>query len=143
MKRHILFRCNGASKNNNIMKDIKFEDVQSLLDSGKQPEEMFGCIDEFYNGFRRIELNNKWNYLDENNKLLSNTWFDYCWSFCDGAGVVELNGKRNYLKPDGTLLSDKWFDICYKFEEGLAKVELDDEICYINQNGELLRKKIE
>ena len=141
MKTHILFRCNGVSKNNNIMEKIKFEEVQSLLDSGKQPKEIFDRVDVEAEGFRVVELNEKYNYLDVNGKLLSpDQWFDYCWYFQEGFGIVELNYKRNYLKPDGTLLSDTWFDDCQDFDNGFAKVVLNGETCYINQNGELLHK---
>lgn len=123
------------------MKDIKFEEVQNLLDSGKQPKEVLDWVGSISYGFRVVGLNYKSNYLDENNKLLSNTWFDYCWGFISGLGTVQLDRKQNYIKPDGTLLSEIWFDYCYIFGDGLAKVILDGETCYINQNGELLHKK--
>ena len=53
------------------MKNIKFEEVQNLLDSGKEPEEVFGDVDDCFEGFRTIRLNSKFNYIDKNNKLLS------------------------------------------------------------------------
>ena len=121
---------------------ILFDEVQGLLDSGKKPEEVFGIgLSKEREGFRVVYLNGKRNYIDKNNKLLSDKWFSFCYDFSEGFGIVELNGKRNYLKPDGTLLSDTWFDYCYKFEEGFGKVILNDKRNYIKPNGTLLSDK--
>ena len=57
------------------MEKIKFEEVQSLLDSGKKPEEVFDFVDSSRYGWRLCRLNGKWNYIDENNKLLFDEWF--------------------------------------------------------------------
>lgn len=117
------------------MKDIKFEEVQSLLDGGKQPEEIFDWVGSSYNGFRVVGLNYKRNYIDENNKLLSKKWFDTCCGFSDWFGVVEINDKSNYIKFDGTFLSEQWFDMCYDFSNGLGKVELDGKEYKIDKDG--------
>ena len=120
------------------MENIKFEEVQNLLDSGKNPKEVFDDIDFELEGFRVVKLKDKWNYLDKNNKLLSNIWFDWCSPFDDHFGIVKLNGKHNYLKPDGKLLSEQWFDYCCNFYEGFGVVELNEKWNYIKLDGELL-----
>ena len=123
------------------MKSIRFEEVQSLLDSGKQPEEIFEIIFPEKGGFRMVMLSSKCIYLDKNNKLLSNIWFDNGGDFWEGFGVVELNGKQNYIKPDGTLLSKQWFDVCHRFYNGLGQVKLNGKKNMIKPNGKLLFDK--
>lgn len=92
------------------MKDIKFEDVQELLDSGNDPEEIFDRVSNEYYGFKIVMLNDKFNYLDENNKLLSSDlWFDDCepMNYYGVAGIY-LNNKYNRIRSDGELVFDKW-----------------------------------
>ena len=140
-------------KNSIIKENIKFEDAQSLLDSGKAPKEVFDFVNIEFGGFREVRLNNKYNYIDENNKLLSpELWFDECGIFKNdfglnkklkdgekyGYGRVRLNGKYNYIKPDGTLLSDTWFGLCEEFKGGFAVVYLNDKYNYINPDGKFL-----
>lgn len=121
------------------MKDNLFVEVQELLDSGKKLEEVFDWVGSSYNGFRVVELNYKWNYLDKNNKLLfPDRWLDYCGSFNDGFGAIRLNSKWNYTKPNGEFLSKQWFDYCYDFNEGFAVVRVYAKYNYIKPNGELL-----
>lgn len=121
------------------MSNIKFEEVQGLLDDGKEPEEVFNWVDWDAEGFRVVELDGKHNYLDENNKILSpDLWFDIANSFRYKLGVVTLNGKDNYIKPDGTLLFEHWFDNCHKFYEGFAVVNNDYKWNYINEKGKFL-----
>ena len=124
------------------MEKIKFEEVQSLLDSGKKPEGVFDRVDVEAEGFRVVSLHHKWNYLDRSNKLLSSDqWFSWCERFYDGFGVVVLNGKNNFIKPDGELLSEQWFDWCYRFDKGLGRVVLGSKWNYIKPDGKLLFKQ--
>lgn len=123
------------------MKDIKFEEVQSLLDSGKKLEDVFDRVTKEYYGFRVVCLNGKWNYIDSDSKLFSpNQWFDYCTSFQEDFGRVKLSDKGwNYIKIDGTYVSDIWFDWCGKFCNGFGVVKLDEaKYNYIDLNGEFL-----
>lgn len=120
------------------MTQVKFKEVQSLLNNGKNPKEIFDDIDFEAEGFRMAELNNKWNYLDKKGKLLSTMWFDKCHKFYNGFGIVKLNDKHNYIKSDGKLLSEEWFDNCYEFNEGFGIVELNGKRNYLKPDGTLL-----
>ncbi len=118
---------------------VTFDNVQELLDSGKSPSEVFDFCYDFNDGFAIVKLNDKYNYIDENYKLLSNKWFDECYSFSDGFAKVRLNGKYNYIDKNCELLSpNQWFDWCSRYSEGFAKVELNYKYNYINTNGELV-----
>ena len=62
-------------------------------------------------GLLTVKLNQKENYLDKNNKLLSpDLWFDSAFSFYGDYSVVELNGKWNRIKSNGDLVFEKWIN---------------------------------
>ena len=119
--------------------------VSEMLAQGVPPEKIFSKIDtKFFEGFARVKLNGKWNYINANGELLSpSQWLDWCHNFKEGLAKVILNGKCNYINTNGELLSpNKWFDNCRSFKEGFARVELDGKCNYINTNGELLSPNI-
>ena len=76
---------------------VLFDEVQELLNDGKKPEEIFNKVGNFGNGFARVILNNKCNFINTNNQLLSDTWFDKCGDFYDGFARVRLNDKYNFI----------------------------------------------
>ena len=63
------------------MEKIKFEEVQGLLDSGKQLEEVFDWIGNEMEGYRIVQYHGKYNFLDSNRKLVSDTWLDNALDF--------------------------------------------------------------
>ena len=118
---------------------ILFDEVQGLLDSGKQPEDIFDFVWDFINGFARVELNNKWNYINQEYRLICNQWFDDVWGFNRyGIAKVVLNYKWNFINQEGRLISNQWFDYASDFNEGFAKVQLNDKYNFINQEGRLI-----
>ena len=117
---------------------ILFDEVQGLLDSGKNPEEIFNVVDSFCEGFAAVYLNDKWNFLNKEGKLLSNQWFDVVDDFSEGFAGVRLNNKWNYINKDGQFLSNQWFDVVDDFREGFASVYLNDKYNYINKDGQFL-----
>ena len=116
---------------------ILFDEVQELLDYGKAPREIFDRCFDFLDGFARVKLNDKYNFINTNGQLISDTWFDYCGDFYDGFAIVELNDKWNFINTNGQLISDTWFDRCFDFLDGFARVKLNDKYNYINNNGQL------
>ena len=117
---------------------ILFDEVQGLLDAGTPPEKIFQNVGRFSEGFARVELNGKYNFIDKNGKLLSGTWFDSAWNFSEGFTYVELNGKYNFIDKNGKSLSDTWFDDAGIFSEGSAWVKLNTKWNLIDKNGKLL-----
>ena len=117
---------------------VTFDEAQELLESGKNPIEVFDYCYDFYEGFAVVNLNDKYNYIDENNKLLSDQWFDECDNFHYGFACVQLGEEWNYIDTKGELLSpSQWFDDCYAFSDGFAIVLLNNEWVKINTNGEI------
>ena len=117
---------------------VLFDEVQELLDNGKKPEEIFDIVVNFSNGFARVFLNDKYNFINDNRQLISKTWFDYCYIFSNGFSRVELNKKYNYINTNGQIISNTWFDRCFDFIDGFARVELNDKYNYINTNEKII-----
>ena len=117
---------------------ILFDEVQDLLDSGKKPEEIFDYCDDFIEGFARVELNGKFNFINRERKLLSSQWFDYCDDFIEGFARVELNDKYNFINGEGKVFSNQWFDDCGDFNDGFAWIRLNSKYNFINGEGKLL-----
>ncbi|MCI6995035.1 MAG: WG repeat-containing protein [Methanobrevibacter sp.] len=117
---------------------VPFDTVQELLDNGEKPEEIFNYCGDFCEGFAVVQLNGKYNYINANNQLISDTWFDYCGYFRKGFACVELYGKYNFINTNGQIISDTWFDDCYAFYNGFAYVRLNNKCNFINTDGQLL-----
>ena len=120
---------------------VLFDEVQELLDCGKKPEEIFDRIGSFKDGFACVILNNKYNFINTNNQLISDTWFDDCGNFHNGFAIVALNHKWNFINTNGQLISDTWFDDCGVFDDGVARVKLNGQEHYINTNGQIVESK--
>ena len=118
---------------------VTFDEAQELLDSGKNPSEVFDWCGLFIEGFARVKLNGKYNYIDKNNKLLLNQWFDDFIDFCEGFSCIKVGQKWNFINTRCELLSpDKWFDDCDSFSEGFARVQLGKKWNFIDMHCELL-----
>ena len=117
---------------------ILFDDVQGMLDSGVRIEDIFKKIERFFNGFARVELNGKYNFINQERKLISDTWFDNTGLFNEGFALVMLNCKCNYINGEGKLLSDTGFDYAWDFYNGVATVISNGKYNFINQEGKLL-----
>lgn len=126
-----------ALKPNNKWKEI-LSDVMRRLSDGESPEEVFDDCYDFSEGFAKVELSGKWNFISTEGELLSERWFDGCGKFVEGFAEVRLNGKENLINTEGELLSERWFDSCERFYKGFARVRLNDKFNFINTEGELL-----
>ena len=114
---------------------ILFDEVQALLDSGKKPKEIFEKVGEFQNGYARVKLNGKCNFISEEGRLVSPTWFDSCLDFENGYAKVELNDKWNFINTEGRLVSHTWFDSCEDFKNSYTRVKLNGKWNHINGDG--------
>ena len=114
---------------------ILFDEVQGMLDNGVPRDEIFYYVYNFSDGYAKVKLNGKWNFINRNNKLLSDTWYDGVNIFSDGCACVMLGDKVNFIDTYGEFISDTWYDGGYVFLNGYAKVELDDKLNLIDRNG--------
>ena len=127
-------------KPSTLLKD-RLEKALSLAEKGDFSG--FDNIDNFdKNGLAKVELNNKWNFIDTNGNLLSKQWFDYISYFENGFAKVMLNNKYNFIDVNCNLLSKQWFYIVYDFNEyGISKVKLNNKCNFIDTNGNLLSQQ--
>ena len=100
----------------------------------------YDFVGNFYNGYARVKLNNKWNSVDTQGKLVSpNQWFDWIGDFHDGYAKVILNNKWNFIDTQGKLVSpNQWFDGVGRFTNGYAKVKLNSKFNFIDVQGNLV-----
>lgn len=125
------------------------ETIESKLASGADPNSIFDMVFEECEGFRRVYLDEKYNYLTKDNKILSKEWFDWANDFDNGLGRVTkiLNGERKYniIKPNGKLVANDWYSYIQEMGEGYFMVSKElagEELVYncIGHDGELLSK---
>ena len=114
---------------------ILFDEVQPMLDNGVSPADIFKEISDFNDGYAKVNLNGKWNFINRNNKLLSDTWFDAVYDFYNGYAKVNFNDKWNFIDTNGKLISDTWFGWVDDFINGYAMVLLDNKWNLIDRNG--------
>ena len=83
---------------------------------------------------------NKYNFIDAQGKLLSDTWFDWISGFYDGFSVVgRENHEYNYIDKQGKILSSEWFKWLDYFHNGFARVQrFDDLMNFIGEDGKII-----
>ena len=68
------------------------------------PSQWFDDVYNFFNRYAKVRLNNKYNLIDTQGKLVSpNQWFDAVGNFYDGYATVELNGKWYKIDTKGNI----------------------------------------
>lgn len=112
--------------------------VEQRLANGEDYKDVFDNCHDFKEGFANVELNGKWNLINQEGKFLSNQWFDFCEKFYNGFAGVMLNGKCNFINQEGELLSNQWFDWIGVFYDGITWVMLNGKYNFINEEGKLI-----
>jgi hypothetical protein len=129
-------------KPNTKWKDM-VNNAKQRLANGESPKEIFDYVDEFIEGYAKVELNDKWNCINKNGEIISDKWFDSVDNFKNGYAKVGLNDKLNFINKNGEIISDTWFDGAFDFKEGndiesYSLVTLNDKWNCINKNGEII-----
>lgn len=89
-------------KPNNKWANI-IETAKQRLANGESPKDVFDDVGNFDEGFACVQLNGKWNLINQEAQLISNQWFDYIGDFYEGFKLVKLNGKFYRLDTSGRL----------------------------------------
>ena len=84
-------------------------------------------------------IDEKYNLIDANGKLLLDEWYEWVDYFHDGfAKVQRAYDKYNYIDKNGKLLSNEWFKYVYNFNNGFAEVKrTNGEWAKIDTNGKI------
>ena len=122
-------------KPNNKWKDLLTSAMQHLA-NGEDPRNVFNYVGNFREGFATIRLNNKWNYINQEGKILSDLWYDYCDIFKNGFARVQIGNKHTFIREDGKRLNNEWYDYCFTFENGFARVKISDKYTFIREDGQ-------
>ncbi len=120
---------------------VSFDEAKERLESGEDPSDIFQDVSDAHDGFARIKLNDKWNFIDKHGKLLNDKWLDGVGAFNDGVATIILNDKYNFIDQNGKFLSDKWFDYAGHFANGVARIKLNGKWNFIDKQGKLLSDK--
>ena len=102
-------------------------------------DQWFEYLDDFHDGFARVKLNRKYNFIDTKGNILADQWFDYVENFHDGFARVKLNRKYNFIDTEGNIRFDQWFDYVYDFHDGFAWVSLNGYEHLIDTKGNIIR----
>lgn len=104
---------------------------------------------DFYDGVAWVKNGEgKYNYVNKQNQLICQEWFDDAMDFRDGVGVVRRKNKWNFVNGLGELISRMWFDDVHYSSEGYAAVKVSNNFNpdnihkwnYINHNGKFISK---
>ena len=98
----------------------------------------FDDVWNFNEGFAKVQLNGKENFINTEGQLLSQQWFDNMGDFNEGFAKVEINGKENFINAEGQLLSKQWLDDVGNFTGGFAIVWLNRKNNFINTEGQIV-----
>jgi hypothetical protein len=92
-------------------------------------------------GWRKVELNGKKGFIDENGKEVVPPKYDYIYDADDDNGwrKVELDGKKGFIDKNGKEIVPPEYDYIYDWSGGLLKVEKKDKTGYINREGKLVQ----
>ena len=63
----------------------------------------FDWIGDFNEGFVRVRINDKWNFINTEGQIAFNQWFDAAGDFHEGFAIVRINDKRYNLDKEGNL----------------------------------------
>ena len=86
-------------------------------------------------------IDEKYNLIDANGKLLLDEWYDFVSDFYgEVAVVVRGDGDFNFINKQGNILSDDWYEWVDDFHEGFARVKRSNgELCKIDKSGKLYK----
>ena len=111
-------------------------------------DEWFDRIDDLKNGYFKVKLNERYNFINSNCEYLSKDWFLYI-SYLEnkdgdknGLAIItkSKNGRSNIINSDCNFLFDEWYDWVGDFnrDNGFVKVFLNNKYNFINiiSNGD-------
>ena len=127
-----------------VGKSLECNDKQKLAVNEEEPPITFDYIGDFHEGFAIVRVKDKYNFINEEMKVLSRRpfrrWFDHVGSFSEGFAWVYSRGEGwNFINKEGKILSNQWFDAVEYFRGGFARVYSRGKGWnFINKEGKIL-----
>lgn len=84
-----------------------------------------------------VELNNKYGYIDKDNKFFIPCTYDMAFSFSEDLAVVMVNEKCGYINKKNEIVIGCEFDAATPFEDGVARVKLDGKWGFLTKDGKI------
>lgn len=98
----------------------------------------------FNDGLAPIQLNEGWNYIDENGNILTEKIYGLCKSFKNGFGIVQSSLGHYYsiIRRDGTRINNVWYtsiDLYNEYHnEFIARVEKNGNYNILKNDGTVI-----
>ena len=92
---------------------------------------------DFHEGFVSISKNNKWNFINIREELVSDVWYDRVMDFHNGFAWVKQEAKWNYINTSGNLISDVWYEDVLEVNENLTRIRKNGLFNFMNSHKEL------
>src|SRR5574344_1970326 len=127
-------------KPNNKWQDL-VNSCAERVKNGEDMDDVFDNVDNFSDGFARVKLENKWNFINKEGKIIFKQWFDNVDNFLDGFARVKLENKWNFINKEGKIIFKQWFDNVDNFSDGFARVKLENKWNFINKEGKIIFKQ--
>ena len=87
--------------------DALVTNVKQRLANGEDFDNVFDECEDFHEGFARVKLNNKYNFINKNGEFLSEQWFDACEHFYKGFARVKFNRRWYRINKNGKIKSNE------------------------------------
>ena len=89
-------------------------------------------------------IDDKYNLIDANGKLLLDEWYDFVSDFFgEVAVIVRGDGDFNFINKQGKILSEQWFEFVDDFKAGFARVKRSTDKLwnFIGEDGKIISKE--
>ena len=115
-----------------LASDALASDAQASEDWRKK----YDYVRDFHEGFARVELNDKWGFVNTEGVEVVKVKYHEVDDFSEGFAGVKLDGKWGFVNTEGKEVVKVKYDWVYYFHDGFAIVELNGKEGFVNTKGE-------
>src|ERR1017187_3752065 len=94
----------------------------------------------FYEGFSKVKLNNKYGFIDKLGNEVIPFIYDYAGDFNEGLAMVKLDDKYGFIDKYGSEIVPLIYDGADNFNEGLARVNINEVGCKVNGAEDVINR---